>query len=173
MRMSLATKAVAASVIFGCVGMAGAQTNGPTGLSARIGVFFPTSNLARDLAAQWFAFGADYKLQNYSTGTVGQGMPSYISVSADYYQKGDTSAIPIAVNYNVRSGQLVFAAGVGVDFMRVLGNGTTGIGGQVAATYEFAQSGKTNSTPFFIQAKYFLSSKSDLNGFGVFLGVRF
>lgn len=166
-------KAALAAIFIGGVALANAQSNGPTGLSARIGAFFPTNTTASDLAPTWFGFGADYKLNNYGMGTVGKGMPAFLSLSADFYEKNGFRGIPIGLNFNVRSGQLVFAAGVDIDFERTFNEDTTGIGGQLAATYEFAGSGKGNYNPLFIQAKYFVSSKSELDGFGVFLGVRF
>ena len=147
---------------------ASAQTNGPTGISARIGLFFPTSNLARNLGQNWFAFGADYKLNTANMSAPTEDTLAYLSVSADYYTKGGSSALPIALNYNVRASQIVWSAGIGLDIVR-FGANTSGFAAQVGAAYEFGP----GPTPFFVQAKYFFSSKSDLNGFGVFLGARF
>lgn len=156
----------------GVAGAANAQTNGPTGISARIGVFFPTDDLAKDLGSTWFGFGADYKLNRFSVGAPTQSTLSYLSVSVDYYEKDDLRSIPIALNYNVRSGQIVYSAGLGVDFVRTFSDDTTGLGGQLGIAYEFSNS-NSPSNPFFVQAKYFFSSKSDLNGFGVYAGFRF
>lgn len=173
MRNNWIVKVAAAASVLGVAGIAGAQTNGPTGISARLGVFFPTSDPARDLGKSWFGFGADYKLQSVNVQPARGEYASYLSVSGDYYEKGGARAMPIAINYNVRANQLVFSGGVGIDFVRAFGDDSSGFSGQLAATYEFAQSGRTNSTPFFVQAKYFFSSKSDLSGIGVYAGVRF
>jgi hypothetical protein len=171
MRKCWIAKAAVAASVLACVGVANAQTNGPTGISARLGVFFPTSDLGRDIGKTWLAFGADYKLREMPSGDV-NGRVSYISLSGDYYEKDGTRAIPIAANYNIRVNQLVFSAGVGIDFVR-LGSNSSGLSGQLGAAYEFANSGSTSYNPFFVQAKYFFSSKSDLSGFGVYVGYRF
>jgi len=161
------------AAVLGVAGVAGAQTNGPTGLSARLGVFFPTSDLAQSAGKSWFGFGADYKLNSVNVAPARGEYMSYLSISADYYEKSGLRAIPVAVNYNVRAAQLVFSGGVGIDFVRVGNNDDSGFAGQLGATYEFANSGKTTMNPFFLQAKYYFSSKSDLNGFGIYAGYRF
>jgi hypothetical protein len=160
------------AVAVGAAGMANAQTNGPSGISARIGVFFPTDDFARNVGDQWFMFGADYKLNRYSVDAPTASTLSFLSISADYYEKDDLRAIPVALNYNVRSGQIVYSAGLGVDFVRIPSDNTIGLSGQLGITYEFANA-NAPVNPFFVQAKYFFSSKSELNGFGVFAGYRF
>ena len=165
-------KAGVVAVALGVAGAASAQTNGPSGISARIGVFFPTDDLAKDLGKTWFGFGADYKITRYSVDAPTSDTLSYISISADYYEKGGTRSIPVAVNYNVRNGQLVWSAGLGVDFVRLPADNSLGLSGQLGATYEF-KNGSAPYNPFFVQAKYFFSSKSELNGFGVYAGYRF
>lgn len=165
-------KAGVCAAALGVVTVANAQTNGPSGVSARLGIFLPTGNAAKDLGNSWFGFGADYKLRKYAVGAPTEDTLSYLSVSADYYEKGDLRAIPVALNYNVRNGQLVYSAGLGVDFVRTFSDSTTGLSGQLGVTYEFANA-NAPTTPFFVQAKYYISSKSDLNGFGVYAGFRF
>jgi hypothetical protein len=161
----IAKVGVAGLVLAGaCVGSA--QTNGPAGLTARLGFFFPATRLA---SSSWFAFGADYKLQKENVSAPTEGTLAYLGLSADYYSSGGASALPVALTYNVRSGQLVWHAGLGLDFVR-LGANTSGLAGQIGATYEF---GENTMTPFLVQAKYFLSSKSRLNGFGIYAGMRF
>ena len=148
--------------------VAGAQTNGPTGISARIGVFMPTANVAKALSKNWMAFGLDYKLKSQMMAAPTEDTLAYLSVSADYYSKNNTSAMPIALNYNIRASQIVWSAGIGMDFVRI-GTNTSGFAAQVGAAYEFGP----GPTPFFLQAKYFFSSKTDLNGFGIYAGARF
>jgi len=149
-------------------GIACSQTNGPTGLSVRLGIFLPTSDFARSIGNSWFTGGIDYKLNSVAVTPMSGTTSSYLSLSADYYEKSPLRAIPVAINYNVRTSQIVWSVGIGVDFDRV-GTDSTGIGGQVGVAYEFGPS----PTPFFIQAKYFLDAKSDLDGFGIYAGVRF
>ncbi len=168
MRKSWLAMAGVAALLVAVPGVASAQTNGPMGLSARVGLFFPTSNLARNLGQNWFAFGADYKINRMAMSAPTEDTLAYLSVSFDYYSKGNSSAIPIALNYNVRASQIVWHAGIGLDIVR-FGANTSGFAAQVGAAYEFGP----GPTPFFLQAKYFFSSKSDLNGFGVFVGARF
>jgi hypothetical protein len=168
LRKSWIVKAGVASMILAGAALSSAQTNGPTGLTIRAGVFLPTSQLARAISNSWFTFGADYKFNNTSVSAPTMGTLAYLGLSVDYYSSGNNSALPVAVTYNVRSGQLVWSAGIGIDFVR-LGANTSGLAGQVGVAYEFG----TAPTPFLLQAKYFLSSKTDLNGFGLYAGVRF
>jgi len=154
-----------------CVGAAGAQTNGPSGFSARIGGFFPTNSLASDIGGTWFAFGVDYKLNALSVSLPQTATQSYFGLSADYYAHGGDNTIPVAFTYNLRQNQMVFSAGIGPEFRNAsdLTDNGVGLSGQVGFTYEFGNT----PTPFFVQAKYFLSSRSELSGFGVYAGLRF
>lgn len=161
------------SAILGVAGAANAQTNGPSGFSGRLGIFFPSDSLARDLGKTWFGFGADYKLNKVAVGAPTTETLSYLSISADYYEKSSRRAIPVALNYNVRSGQIVYSAGLGVDFVRpIVGRNDSGLSGQLGFTYEFANT-NAPTNPLFVQAKYFFSSDSNLSGFGVYAGFRF
>lgn len=151
--------------------VAGAQTNGPSGFSVRLGAFFPTSSVARALNNTWFTGGLDYKITRYSVDAPTEDTLSYLSLSADYYESKGVRNIPVALHYNIRNGQFVYSAGVGADFRRIGGDGV-GLHGQLSAAYEFANANSPN-TPFFVQAKYFFASKSVLNGLGVYFGWRF
>lgn len=163
----LATLATLA-VLSGVAATASAQTNGSNGLSARVGVFLPTDTINFSSA---FAAGIDYKLRSFRLRTPAEGTQSYLGVSVDYYGNNDNSNIPVALTYNVRSGQIVYSAGVGVDFRAGDDTGTS-LGGQVGIAYEFGSAGRA-ANPIFVQAKYFLTDKSDLSGFGLYLGYRF
>jgi hypothetical protein len=152
---------------------ASAQSNGPIGLSVRLGAFFPTGTAGENIGHTWFAGGLDYKLSSIpvTAPTQAAGLPSYLSISADYYVKNDSHAIPVALNYNVRAMKnWVFSAGIGAeDMVEGGGSSTIGLAGQVAAAYDFT--GMT--LPVFLQAKYFISGKDEFRGFGVFVGARF
>jgi hypothetical protein len=145
------------------VALANAQTNGPTGFSARLGVQFSRSNDSN------LAFGLDYKLQKVQV-NAGEQYPSYVGISADYYGRSGYYNIPIAVTYNVRSTQLIFSAGVGVDIYR-FGSYKSGFGGQLGVQYEIGQTNAAN--PLFVGAKYFLANESELSGLAVYVGYRF
>jgi len=154
-----------------CMCVAGAQSNGPSGISVRLGTFLPTNNLASDLGT-WFGFGIDYKLNAMTAeSSTLPNTQSYFGISADYYSHGANNDVPVALTYNIRQGQMVYSGGIGPDF-RNSGDLTStgvGLGEQISATYEFSHS----SNPIFIQAKYFFSSKPELSGFGLYLGARF
>ena len=159
---------VALAALSGAAAIANAQTNGPLGLSARLGLFVPTDNVDFSTA---FAAGIDYKISNFSVRAPGEGLQSYLGVSLDYYGNNDNSNVPLHLTYNVRSGNIVYNAGIGVDFRA--GNDTgTSLGGRVGIAYEFGNSGRMDK-PIFVQANYFLTDKSSLSGFGLYVGYRF
>jgi len=161
---------ILAMAVFG-TGFANAQTNGPTGISVRLGAYFPTNSLGSDLASTWFAGGIDYKLNTLSVKAPITNTEGYFGISADYYGHGGDNDIPVALTYNLRQGQIVFSAGIGPDFRNAtdLTDNGVGIAEQVGIAYEFVHS----YTPVFIAAKYFFASKPELSGAGVYLGIRF
>lgn len=175
MRKSYFAKAGVAAVVMMGAGLAAAQTNGPSGFSARLGLFLPSDRFARDIGDTWFAGGLDYKLNTMSVPSPNNLNPAYVGLSADFYSRGGASNLPLAVTYNVRSGQLVWSAGLGVDFYNIDNPSESGtsLGGQVGVGYEFAQAGTMPVNPIFVQAKYFFTRDSRLNGFGLYVGVRF
>ena len=172
MKISMIAKLSAVACMAACMCAANAaDTPSMTGLSARIGSFMPTNSLASDLGHNWFGFGVDYKISNLSLKVPITGTETFFGISADYYSHGSDSDIPVALTANTRQGQFLYSVGVGPDF-RNSGDLTStgvGIGEQVAVSYEFGNT----PTPVFLQAKYFLSSKPQLSGFGFYLGVRF
>lgn len=161
----------AIAALTGVAATSSAQTNGPTGVSARVGVFFPTDDLAFSTA---FSAGVDYKFKSFSLKSPGEGLQSYLGASLDYYGSDGSSNVPLALTYNVRSGSLVYSAGIGVDFYDVDRSGDTGtsLGGQIGIAYEFSNVGRIDN-PIFVSAKYFLTDRSELSGFGLYVGVRF
>jgi hypothetical protein len=170
LRNNWIAKAGAAALVVGIAGAASAQSNGPTGVSVRLGVFLPTTS---SVGSTWFGGGIDYKLNSLSAAvpppSTGYG---YFGISADYYTYAGNSNIPVVLNYNWRMQNLVFALGAGIEFYDVpsfsSGSGT-GFDAQASATYDFGHS----SNPFFLQAKYFLASRDELRGFGLYAGLRF
>jgi hypothetical protein len=162
-------KATTAALFAGCVAVAAAQSNGPLGISPRIGFFESTSSRVK---GTYFAIGLDYKLNSLSASVPGSGLIGYWGVSIDYYDRGATSNLPIVINYNLRQGPIVYALGAGVEFYDLDNlNGSTGTGfdGQASITYDI----KTPVVPIFLQAKYFLASHEENRGFGIYAGVRF
>ncbi len=163
---------VAVAALSGVAATAGAQTNGPTGFSARLGLFLPTEDNV--FSSTIFNFGADYKLNNFNLKSPSEGLQSYLGLTADYYFGNGSSNIPVALTYNVRSGNIVYHAGIGIDFYNIddTDDTGTGLGGQVGIAYEFGNAGRVDK-PLFVQAKYFITRKSELNGFGLYVGYRF
>jgi len=164
---------IRAGVVVGLAGVAAAsmaQTNGPSGISVRLGAFFPTNSASRALNSTWFAGGLDYKLKAYEVASAKEGSPAYLSISADYYESHGSRDIPVALNYNLRQDQFVFSAGIGPDFRRLGTDTRVGFSGQLGVAYDF---GNNTQTPFFVAGKYFFASKNELSGFGAYVGMRF
>lgn len=166
---------VAVAALSGAAATSSAQSNGPLGLSARVGIFLPTNS--SDIGeSTWLNLGLDYKINRYSAPTATEGTQSYFGVSADYYFSGSNSNIPVALTYNVRSGQLVYSAGIGVDFYNIddINKTGTSLGGQLGVAYEFGRVQQDRpDKPLFVQAKYFITRRAELNGIGVYVGYRF
>jgi hypothetical protein len=167
MRKTWIAKAGFAALVVGLACIAPAQSSG---LSARIGLLFPTE---KSIASSWFAGGIDYKLNTFSpTRAVGVNT-GYFGISADYYNYAGNTNIPVVLNYNYREGSLVYSIGAGIEFYDVpdfsAGSGT-GFDAQAGVTYDLSRS---SSLPLFVQAKYYLASRSELRGVGVYVGVHF
>ena len=154
----------------GCMAIAGAQA-APSGLSARIGLFLPTSTQARDISSSWINFGLDYKLKALSYKIPGVDLQSYFSVSADYYTHSGDNDLPVALNYNLRQGSIIYSAGIGPEFRNAgdLTSTGTGLAEQLGVSFDLG----AGPMPIFIAGKYYFSSKPELSGFAVYAGVRF
>ena len=171
MKISTLTKLGAVGVAAASVCAAGAQTNGPSGMSVRLGLFLPTSSQAGDISKNWVDFGIDYKLNMLSFKVPGVDLKSYFGISADYYSHSGDNDLPVALTYNLRQGSIIYSAGIGPEFRNagdLTGTGT-GLGEQLGISYEFG----TGPMPIFLQAKYFISSRPELSGLAGFIGVRF
>jgi len=171
MRNSTIAKLGAITAAAACIGAAGAQTNGPSGLSVRIGLFLPTSSEASNLSKAWVGFGADFKLPFLAFKIPGVGLQSYFGVSADYYSGSGDSDLPVALTYNLRQGSIIYSAGIGPEFRSAsdLTSSGSGLGEQLAVSFEFGSS----PMPLFLEGKYFISSRPELSGLAVYLGTRF
>ncbi|MEX2243809.1 MAG: hypothetical protein WD716_08195 [Fimbriimonadaceae bacterium] len=146
----------------------------PSGVSLRGGMFFPTAASAKAEGKTWFGVGVEYKLKDLSKAYGPDDFATSYSISVDYYGKGDHSNMPVLLNWVSRGKQLYYSAGAGLGFAKTpdgLGGSDTGteLSFQFSAGYEFKQ----GMTPFFVEARYFGSAESALNGYGIFAGVRF
>lgn len=168
MKKSVIAKLGAIGMAAACMSIAGAQTSG---ISVRIGGFFPTNSLASDIGGTWFAFGADMKLSTMHVSAPVTGTESYFGISADYYAHGSDSDVPVALTYNLRQGPATFSAGVGPDFRNAGDLTDTGVGiaEQLGVSYNIS----SLPTPVFLQIKYFFASRPELSGFGAYIGVKF
>jgi hypothetical protein len=172
MNLKLAGLTLSAMMVVGLVASAGAQETKPVGLSLRAGAFLPSDSSARDLANTWFAFGAELKLKDLHFGEMQPGYSSSLSLSLDYYNKDDYRHTPVLVNYIGRVDQFYYTGGIGVGFTSVPtltgSESSTDLAYSLGVGYDFQHS----KLPVFAEARYFGSSKSELNGFAFYLGVR-
>lgn len=172
MLRTLLIPAVGALLIAGAATQAAAQESKPMGLSIRAGLFFPSDSAARDEGKTWFAFGGEFRLSDLQLGAADPAYTAHLSVSADFFGKGDYRNVPVLLNYVGRTNELYYSAGAGLGFARLpSGTGTedkTRFAYQLSIGYDFQQ----GRNPFFAEAKYFGSSESALSGFGVYIGMR-
>lgn len=147
-----------------------AQESKPVGLSIRAGIFFPTDSLAKAIAGKnWFAFGAEYKVMDLNLGTKQAGYSGHLSISADYMNKSGFSNTPVLLNYVGNVGDIFYSAGAGISFAKIPGDSKARLGYQASIGYNFTKM----KMPIFIEAKYFgVSGREELNGFGIYLGIR-
>ncbi len=171
MNQRILATALAAIVVSAAV-PALAQENKPVGLSLRGGVFLPTNSVTRDSTGNmWVGFGADYKvlsLKSNSNTNVAD-----LSLSFDYFGKGSLRHVPLLLNYQVSSGHIFYEAGGGIGFAKVpngdVFDDRVRFAYQAGVGFNFSNS---STTPVFVEAKYIGSARSELNGFGLYLGVR-
>jgi hypothetical protein len=172
MNRKILTAALGAIVVFATAVPASAQVTQPVGVSARIGAFFPTNEGARSQSNTWFAGGVEYRLRDMQLGTLDAATMSHLALSVDFMGSGDYRHTPLLVNYVVRSNELFYSVGAGVGFGRIpLVEGTstrTRFAYQLGVGYDFQR----GQTPLFLEAKYFGSSQTELNGIGFYIGVR-
>jgi len=172
MKRSIAVLAGLAALIV----IAPAQTSKPIGLSVRAGLIWPTSGFGRDQGRTWFGLGGEFKLKDSTFGITDRASTGMITLSADYYGKGAGSSFPILLNYVGNNNEFFYSVGAGIAFNRdetvnaglVRGRNKTDFAYQFGLGYNFQQ----GQNPLFVEAKYFGSGNSNLNAFGVYIGVR-
>ena len=167
------------ALALGVVATASAQTK-PAGVSFRAGIFFPSNGDAKSVRGgkQWFAAGLEYKLGDLKVGAENPNYSSSYSVSVDWTGKDDFRNIPVLVNYVGRTSQgFYYKAGAGIGFVQYYDfspsqlktRHNTAFAYQAALGYDL----KIGPLPSFIEVAYLGSSKSVVNGIGVYGGVRF
>lgn len=153
-----------------------AQTAKPMGVSFRGGLFLPTAQRAKQSGKTWFSFGVDYKLGDLKFASETGQAASY-GISVDFNSKNDFRQTPIVMYYRATlQDNIYYTVGAGFNFTREISTGNnptrenkTGLAYQVGIGMEL----KGQSMPIFVEAKYMGSSRSQLNGLGVFAGIRF
>jgi hypothetical protein len=133
----------------------------PTGFDARIGLYGPTDQNFKDVNDAWVAFGADYRLTHRGGFA--------IAASFDYAGKGEDRLVPITLNLILRRHKAYAFAGAGIGFIKDNGNDLTSLAYEAGIGWDFT----TGPDSVFIEAKYLGSSDANVNGVGVYLGVRF
>lgn len=167
-KKSVILAVAAVATCFSAVSSGFAQEMKPVGLSIRLGLLFPTADRAQDAGKSWFGAGFDYKLGDLKSKSRDGYMASY-SLSADVFQKGDFRAAPILLNYIGRSKQTYYIAGAGVSLNDVPGGGKTEFAYSLGVGIDFNRF----NMPCFAELRWLGNANSDLNGWGLFAGVRF
>jgi hypothetical protein len=169
-------KRIAIGIIaaLGIASAASAQYGKPQGISLRGGMFFPSAASAKAEGKTWFGVGIDYKLKDLNYARTPDDFDTSFVLSLDYYGKGDHSNMPLLVNWVSRRDAFYYSAGGGLGFAKT----PDGLGGtetQTELSYAFAVGFEfqQGSMPFFVEARYFGSAESALNGYGIFAGIRF
>lgn len=160
------------ALLAGVVANAGAQETKPINLSLRAGLFFPSDGDARDEGNTWFAIGAEYKLKDLHFGEYQPGYSAALTLSLDNYGKGDFYNTPLMLNYVGRINQFYYTTGAGVGWTEIPGVGKSKTDNLFAYSLGFGYDFQHGSLPVFIEARYWGSTETKLNGFGVYLGVR-
>jgi len=170
-KMTVAALGVA--MVFAGAMSAHAQESKPIGLSIRAGLFFPSNGDARDAeGSSWFAGGVEFKVKDFTLKGMGEGYLGSLSISLDTIGKGDVKNVPLLLNYVGRKNEFFYTAGLGASFSSFDNGGgsddRTRLGYQFGIGYDFQQ----GKTPFFLEAKYWGTSKSEFNGFAIYAGIR-
>lgn len=176
MDRNTAKRAIAGVVLCGLAIPAMAQETKPVGLSVRAGLVFPTSGYGRNVGNTWLGVGAEFKVKDMGIGSMDRAMMSHLSVSLDWYGKGEASSMPILVNWVGNQNEMYYSAGAGFAFTRdrVLvagiptGRNKTSFAYSLGVGYNFSR----GAMPFFVEGRYHGSSNSRLNALGAYVGVR-
>ena len=150
------------------------QYKKPSGVSIRGGMFFPSAAAAQAAGHTWFGVGLDYKLRDLGYAAGMSGFDRSYSISIDYYGKGDYSNVPVMMNYVARGDRFYYGAGAGLGFAQTPdGSGGTKTNTEFVYQLSLGMDFQQGMTPVFVEARFFGSAESLVNGFGVYAGMRF
>jgi len=160
-------KAISVVIIASAAMLANAQFDKPVGVDARVGAFFPTDSSTQGVGNTWLDLGLDFDLKKLSP-------TASLKASLDYAYRGDYRSLPLLLNYEVRKGSVYVLGGVGANFNRIpQDDGTmysrTSWAYDLGIGYDVEKNG---GAPIFVEGRFFGNENSDLNGFGVFVGIR-
>lgn len=148
-----------------------AQEVKPVGIAIRLGLFFPTSDIAQNEGKNWIGGGIEYNL-----GDLGIGNSAYkgrYTLSADIFSKGDLRTVPVQINYIGQMQNFYYTAGAGVSFTRTMRGADTENSTELAYSVGIGREFKRGNMPFFVQLQWMGNGESDLNGWVILGGVRF
>ena len=161
--------AVSAALAISAIAGAQAKSNSEVGLSARFGLFLPTNqNTNSTLGTGLLSFGVDFRLDPRTPRLFG--LDSNLALSVDYFRRDQYGNIPVTLNYVARTGQYFFTVGAGVGFESLPIRDYTGFAYTAAVGYTLPT---TSSLPIFVEAKFLGADRSQIDGVGLYLGLRF
>jgi len=170
-------KALLIVLVGGMATLSFAQESKPLGLSARVGLFFPSAEKARNAGKQWLGFGLDYKLGDLKFAKNNADSQAHYGLSVDFLSKNGLRSTPLTLNYvSTTPGHegTYYFGGVGVNFAEEKDNSNnkvnkTGLAFQFGAGMDI----KGQKLPAFAQLKWMGGSRTLFNGFKIDIGVRF
>lgn len=160
----LVLTAVAAAAL---VAPATAQYRETSGMSFRAGVYFAGGQAKAIEGRNFFTAGLVYRLDNFNWFRGAE--DSEWNVSLDYYGKGSFSNVPVLLNYVGRTEAFYYSLGGGVGFSHTPGGSDTDFSYQLSVGRDF----NFGSQPLFAELRYLGTTRADLSGFAVNVGIRF
>jgi hypothetical protein len=170
--------ALAAVCAFGVLTGAAFAQEGQTGIAVKAGWFFPQERIARDAGTNWFSAGFEYILRGATLGAPAPSPENHISVSLDYYGRGDFRHVPILLNWHRHfRNDLYFTGGVGIGFVTSPEAGPGPAATTTRSRFAYALGVgwifQTGPSPLFAEIRWIGSQESAVNGFGTYIGMRF
>jgi hypothetical protein len=144
-----------------------------TGISLRVGAFFPNDAFAKAQSKTWFAVGVQYKVSELSQFSK-DNYKADLAVSFDYYERSGFRISPLLLNYVGHIGEdFFYTGGVGVAFTRFPAG--TGFNSETkfAYTVGVGYNVTKGKQPIFVEGKFFGNETKEYNGFGLYAGIRF
>ena len=160
-------KALSIAVIAAAAGLASAQGYKPVGVDVRIGSFLPTDSGTQGVGNSWLDLGLDFDVHRLSP-------DAHLAVSFDYTYREGYRSLPLLLNYVLRRGPAYAFAGAGGNFNIVPQNDGSNFtrttwAYDIGIGYDFLHNA---GNPIFVEGRFYGNEETNLDGFGVFLGIR-